>query len=205
MTEMRISFCLAVFSLILGIALLSWGKWEYAAFRWVPVDAVTIPSPNSKVQYEFYGGRGIFRVSVELPMSESNLTEVNLGGGVPPVLCNLALLVRQGSDIIGNLSVKILHHSGTMFSSRTGTFDDGTIAIPKAGHYVIELENVGDESVSSKGKLSLERDENAENAAFLAGFSGLFGWTLLVIGIVIAICYGVGLWRGKQMNLTRQP
>jgi hypothetical protein len=177
-----------------GLILLIWNKWAFSDSRWVPVDSVPLPKSDSKIVRDFKISRGVYQIEIELPMAEGRQNDVT-EAVVPAVDCQINVYVHDGSLLISTLEVRSLHHSGTIFSSRTDCFYGGMVTIPKARPYSVEVVNKSSNPIISRGHLSFERAQNAEDASFLSGYSKMFSWLSLGVG-----CYLWLRWRAHAQR-----
>ncbi len=167
------------------LALCILGQWEYSAkVRWYPLDEVQLPAPANSTNLPILSTSGSFRVAVQLPMSKSELLHGLTDGKRVP--CNLVFRLYSNNAQLNALTVSTLAQFAANYSSQMDCYDGGTITSPKFGHYILKVENLGDNSQIPSGLFSLIRRENTENAAVLSGvfkvLTVLFGLiTLLII------------------------
>jgi len=172
---------------ILGISIGCWTRWDFSDVRWSPLDGQQIPKPNSKAQFEFWSDSGVFEIEVELPMATSDISQT--GGLVdkPPVPCKIGFLLRHGDRVLTNIDTTSLRWTGTVGYAHMNCFSGGAINIPKLGKYVLEIANGDVDLKFSSAAVSLERQGNAENAAFLSGICKVLSFTLLGSSVMVAM------------------
>lgn len=164
------------------------GQWVYSAkVRWCPLDQIQLPAPANSTNFPILSASGSFRVDVQLPVSKNKSLQGETNGLQPnkQVPCNLVFRLYANNAQINALTISTLTQYGTIFSSQMDCFDGGTITIPKFGHYILKVENLGDNSQIPSGLFSLIRQENTENAAVLSGvfkvLSVISGFMILLI------------------------
>jgi hypothetical protein len=169
--RMRVALVIAV----AGFALAIWGNWEYSSpLRWVPLEEVRIP--KSEATFNLRSAAGVFRIDVELPMSEQERLATNGLAMDSNVSCNLVLELHASNDLIGVVNVSTLRQYGARFADNMDCFDGGRMTIPRLGSYSLSVRNLGADSRKAPGTLSLIREENPENAAVLSGICSLLIW-----------------------------
>jgi hypothetical protein len=159
--------------------------WEYSAqVRWYPLVEMQLPAPGNSTNYPILSASGSFQITVQLPMSKSEGLEGLANDKHIP--CNLVFRLYAKDSQINTLTVSTLARLAANYSSQMDLYDGGTLTIPKFGHYVLKVENLGNNPQIPSGLLSLIRRENTENATVLSGVFNvltiLFGFmTFLII------------------------
>ena len=86
-------------------------------------------------------------------------------------------------------------------------FRAGTLSLPKFGQYRLVVWNLGNDSRIARGKISLIRDENTEDAAVLSGVLRLLKWLFLIVAIVSGGRLAFAWWKQRRQpsNTRAQP
>jgi hypothetical protein len=194
------SIRIALVVAIIGLGLAEWGKWEYSsALRWNPFDEKPIPKAKSAATFDFQSAPGVFAIDVELPMSEQEKSApVGDFPAASGVACNLVFDLYAGNERISNVRVNALHPDGAIFSSHMDLYWGGRILIPRFGRYLLKVQNMGNDTNMAAGRLSLIREGNTENAAFLSGMLSLLVWAFGGMIVLIGILFGKNCWRKRQ-------
>jgi hypothetical protein len=199
---MRLVFSTA----IVGLALAAWGEWEYSsALRWNPLDEKPIPKMKSASTFDFWSASGRFFIDVQLPMSKQEESATRGLAMNSQVSCNFVCDLYAGNARISTINVNTLRQYGAFFYGHVDCFDGGTITIPRAGHYLLKVQNLGSDFGMASGRLSLIRRENTENAAVLSGVFRLLIWFFVGMILLIGIWNGNKYWRHRvQSTLNAQ-
>jgi len=119
-----------------------------------------------------------------------------------PVPCKLGFKVFAHDRIVSIVNVESLQYDGSVGADHMNRYSAGTISIPIRGKYTLELTNGSENLLFQSANFSLERKENAANAAFAAGISKIFSCFLLVLSAVVGTFSWVCdiCWKRKQSS-----
>jgi hypothetical protein len=194
MSKVRAVLLISIF----GLAICAWGRWEYSStLRWNPLDEKPIPKSKSLANFDFWSAAGRFSIDFQLPMTEQEEAATH---GLPmnsQIHCNFVFDLYSGNALMRSIKVNTLQQYGAMFSRHMDCFDGGTITISRTGHYLLKVQNLGRDSKTASGRLSLIRQGNTENAAVLSGVFYLLIWIFAGMTLLAGISCRIEHWTHK--------
>ncbi|HEY3853640.1 MAG TPA: hypothetical protein VGO67_04520 [Verrucomicrobiae bacterium] len=164
---------------LLGAIVTGWGQWELTSeLRWNPLDGKPLPKQGASATYDFRSSSGRFWIEVALPM------ESRYGGAADVRLrCPLEFQIFTEATSLTTFTSPNLQEVGEYGYSHEDVFRAGTISLPKPGQYRLVVKNLENDARIPKGKISLIRDENTEDAAVVSGVLWLLKWLFLIMAI----------------------
>lgn len=191
---MRIFFLVALF----GAIITGWAHWEFSSeLRWNPLDEKPLPMRGASATYTFRSASGPFWINLSLPMTKEAETS---SGGTPDVRvrCPLEIQIFTEASLLTTFTTTNLQEVGQYWHDSEDLFRAGTIRLPKFGQYRLVVRNLGSDSRIAKGKISLIRDENTEDAAVVSGVLGLLKWLFLIAAIFSGGRLASAWWKQKR-------
>jgi len=200
---MRIFFLAALF----GAIITGWAQWEFSSeLRWNPLDGKPLPTQAATATYVFRSASGPFAIEVSLPMIKAGETSSEVAPDIR-VRCLLEIRIFREKSLLTTFTTTNLEEAGQEWSRHMDSFQAGTIRLPKFGQYRLVVRNLGSDSRIAKGKISLIRNENTEDAAVVSGVLGLLKWLFLIAAIFSGGRLASAWWKQKRQpsNTRAQP